>query len=298
MDKYVVVNHPWEYIMLKEQLLIPPKTCCHFMGESCKCQFFFSHRHACMDAWLFIGCLSQLFIPQVSDVELENNPISTMATTTSSGWEVANGFHPLPVDPSHTVTLFPPCGFSDATSSSSPLSPSFFHFSSFFSFLLHSHHHSLPPPPTLMTISPAKILSAQLISDVSGWIHRSLLSSSEVHNSLSTFESECREVDEDEMMLRMCFCHWGKGTGGGLYKLRSRGPAASTLIPFCVWAIECLANRSPYGHLSCVAIYMCVCFHGHRAQPQCWAQLKNGLCSCWWLTSFQIDRARAVEAEN
>lgn len=50
----------------------------------------------------------------------------------------------------------------------------------------------------------------------------------------------------------------------------------------------------------CGYIYMCVCvcFHGHRAQPQCWAQLKNGLCSCWWLTSFQMDRARAVEAEN
>lgn len=80
-----------------------------------------------------------------------------------------------------------------------------------FSFLLHSHHHSLPPslppPHTLMTISPDKILSAQLISDVSGCIRRSLLSSSEAHSSLSTFESECREADEDEMMLIMCFCY-------------------------------------------------------------------------------------------
>ena len=82
------------------------------------------------------------------------------------------------------------------------------------------------------------------------------------------------EREVDETLLGKCFHIEGRVREVGVVNWRSRGPAANRLIPRCAWAVERLANRSPYTqqrHASvcvCVSVFKRMPLHVHVDQDR------------------------------
>lgn len=157
-----------------------------------------------------------------------------------------------------------------------------------------------------MHFSHAKSLIAvcaalDFVPDASAWILHLVLSSSELRIPLSGFKNECWQRGKcrwDD--AKDLFLYWRKGTRCGRSELRSGGPAASRLILLCAWAMERLANQSPYNtHSRNVCAYVPLHVHVRRkksnAEPSSMLVSEFVLVVSGFLPFRWIE---AVKAEN
>lgn len=112
------------------------------------------------------------------------------------------------------------------------------------------HLFSVSLNPSLPHFTPSLCVAAVgSVRDVLAYILFFLLSSFQLHTLLFAPQNECWQRGEcrwDDVILSR------RKAGGGCGELRSRGPAASRLIPLPACAVEHLAKRSPQSQRRCV----------------------------------------------